>query len=366
MKTAEQSIASIMKPTLPPGMSKSTNWKQRQRARNRQGAMLVLICVMLFAFLVTVAFSVDIAYMNLVKSELRSATDAAAKAAAETLSRSQDINLAIAKGKEIALENKVANKPLQLTNNDFVFGRSALSSTGTFDFSQGGRPINSVRVNGQRMNGSLSGNVQLFFGRIFNVPTFQVQEFTTATFIQRDIVLVVDRSGSMLDFNKFNDLRSAISIFTQILADSPVDERVGLASYSTTETEDVQLTEDLSLINAAMSAMPVDGFTNISGGIDAGGRVMFKGQQRDFVERTMIVLTDGLQNRGRPARLAAADVAARGTTIHAITFGADADQAAMRNVAAIGGGRFFHANNGSQLRQVFTDIALTLSTIITE
>ena len=39
-----------------------------------------MICVMIFAFMVTVAFSVDIAYMHLVRSELRSTTDAAAKA----------------------------------------------------------------------------------------------------------------------------------------------------------------------------------------------------------------------------------------------------------------------------------------------
>lgn len=328
--------------------------------------MLILICVMIFAFLVTVAFSVDIAYMNLVKAELRTATDAAAKAAAETLSRTQDVNAAIARGKAIALENKVANRGLLLQDSDLVFGRSQLNVAGRFDFTPGGRPSNSVRVNGKRTNTSLSGNVQLFFGRVFNVPTFQPQEFATATFIQRDIVLVVDRSGSMLDFNKFNDLRAAIAIFTRILDDSPVAERVGLASYSTTESEDVPLTEDLSLINTAMARMPVAGFTNISGGIDAGGRVMARGRSRDFVERTMIVLTDGLQNRGRPAALAAADEVALGTTIHAITFGRDADQASMRNVAAIGNGRFFHADNGAQLRQVFTEIALTLSTIITE
>ena len=112
--------------------------------------------------------------------------------------------------------------------------------------------------------------------------------------------------------------------------------------------------------------MPVAGFTNISGGIDAGGSIMARGRSRDFVERTMIVLTDGLQNRGRPASLAATDQAALGTTIHAITFGQDADQASMRDVATIGKGRFFHADNGAQLRKVFTEIALTLSTIITE
>jgi Ca-activated chloride channel family protein len=145
-----------------------------------------------------------------------------------------------------------------------------------------------------------------------------------------------------------------------------VDERVGLASYATTESENVQLTESLNLINDAMNSMPVAGLTNISGGIDAGGRVMSRGRSRDFVERTMIVLTDGLQNRGRPARDAARAQAALGTAIHSITFGRDADQAAMREVASIGGGRYFHADDGTELRRVFEEIALTLSTILTE
>lgn len=346
--------------------SRRVGYSSRRQARSRRGAMLVLVCIMIFAFLVTVAFSVDIAYMNLVKSELRSATDAASKAAAETLSRTQDVNAAIARGQAIALENRVANKPLELRASDFTFGKSELAPSGKFEFRSGTSQINSVRVNGQRTNSSLSGNVSLFFGRALGVDSFQPQETSTATFIQRDIVLVVDRSGSMNDFNKFNDLRRAIAVFVQILNDSPVEERVGLASYSTVESEDVQLTDNLTLINNAMDRMPVDGFTNISGGIDAGGRVIARGRSRDFVERTMIVLTDGLQNRGRPARLAAQDQAALGTTIHSITFGRDADQRAMREVATIGGGRFFHADNGLELRRVFEEIALTLSTILTE
>lgn len=75
---------------------------QRPAAERRQGAMLVLICVMIFAFMVTVAFSVDIAYMHLVKSELRTATDAAAKAAAEALARTQDIRQSLDRGEAIA------------------------------------------------------------------------------------------------------------------------------------------------------------------------------------------------------------------------------------------------------------------------
>ncbi len=335
-------------------------------ANRRQGAMVILICVMVFAFMVTVAFSVDIAYMHLVKSEIRSATDAAAKAAAEALARTQDIRTSLDQGKAIGLENQVANRGLVLLDSSFDFGRSTMDVTGKFVFTSGGVPTNSVRVVGKRDRNSPLGSVPLFFGRMFNVSSFEPVETATATYVQRDIVLVVDRSGSMLDDRKFEGLRSAVSIFNATLNASPVQERVGLASYSTTATEDIALTVNLSLIDTAMSRMPVAGFTNISGGIDAGGQIMSRGRSPQFVERTMIVLTDGIQNRGRTARLAAADEAARGTVIHAITFGFDADQAAMQEVARIGHGRFFHANNNSQLAQVFRDIALTLSTIITE
>ncbi len=57
---------------------------------------------------------------------------------------------------------------------------------------------------------------------------------------------------------------------------------------------------------------------------------MSQGFNRKFIERTMIVLTDGIQNRGRPARDAASSLAAQGVTIHAITFGNDADQSSMK------------------------------------
>jgi Ca-activated chloride channel homolog len=109
-----------------------------------------------------------------------------------------------------------------------------------------------------------------------------------------------------------------------------------------------------------------DGFTNISGGIDAGGRIMSRGRSKAFVERTMIVLTDGMENRGRRARLAAADQANEGVVIHAITFGRDAAKSTMREVASIGKGRYYHAEDGDELEDVFREIALTLSTILTE
>ncbi len=337
-----------------------------RQPRRRRGAMAILICVMIFAFIAIVAFSVDVSYMYLVKSELRSATDAAAKAASETLARTQDIDLAIARGMEIAKKNRVANEELLLAPSDFEFGKSELSGAGTFTFNGSGTPVNSVRVKGTRTASSLSGSVGLFFGRVLGVTHFEPTEVCTSTYIQRDIILVLDRSGSMMDYNKYRDLQNAVRLFVTIMDGSPVEERIGLASYATDASEDVELTGNLQLINDRLDSMSFAGFTNISGGIDAGRNIINRGRSRDFVEKTMIVLTDGLQNRGRSATLAAQDAVDEGITIHSITFGRDADRTAMTDVATIGRGRYFHAATGDDLEDVFREIALTLASIITE
>ncbi|MEC8555686.1 MAG: pilus assembly protein TadG-related protein [Planctomycetota bacterium] len=46
---------------------------------DRGGAMLVLVAVVLAIILVGTVFSVDVAYMHMVRAELRIATDAAAR-----------------------------------------------------------------------------------------------------------------------------------------------------------------------------------------------------------------------------------------------------------------------------------------------
>ena len=341
---------------------------QRSRklaAKNRKGAMLVLIVVMLLAFMATVAFTVDIAHMHLTRTELRTATDAAAKAAAVELSLTQDRDLAIARGQAIALQNSVASDPLILDNSDFNFGNSSSINSGKFVFDPSSFPTNSVRVDGRRTAGSPSGSVPLFFGNVLGVEFFEPTQQAAATYIERDIVLVVDRSGSMRG-QKFADLVSAINVFTATLDETPVQERVGLASYNDRATSDVDLTTDLNSISTGMSLLPVGGFTSISRGMAAGETLMQRSRGAEFVERTFIVMTDGRHNRGPEPRVVARQLADQGVQIHTITFGADADEPRMREVADIGSGQHFHALTGEQLRDIYREIALTLSTVMTE
>jgi uncharacterized protein YegL len=340
--------------------------KHRSRSRrSRKGAMLVLIAIMLIAFMVTVAFTVDVAHMHLTRTQLRTATDAASKAAAIELSLTQDRNLAIARGQAIAAQNTVASDPMLLDAGDFEFGNAQASGAGRFVFDTARFPTNSVRVNGRRTFGSPSGPVPLFFGNIMGVDFFEPVIDSAATYIERDIVLVVDRSGSMRG-QKFNDLVSAIDVFTATLGETAVEERVGLASYNDTATADVPLTVDLNQISSSMAALPVGGFTSISRGMSAGKTLMDTSRGAEFVERTFIVMTDGRHNRGPEPRTVATALAGDGVQIHTITFGADADQPRMREVAQIGGGEHFHALTGAQLRDIYREIALTLSTVMTE
>ena len=339
---------------------------RRMRAVHpRRGAMMVLIAVMMILFMVAVAFMIDIAVMHLSRAELRAATDAAAKAAASELARTLDTNAAIDRGRQIAASNRVMGDPLLLNAGDFEFGRSEENRRGRFDFSTAGTPKNSVRVDGRRTVGSPSGPVPLFFGNLFGVSFFEPQTTATATYIERDVVLVVDRSGSMRG-QKFIDLTAAIDVFADTLDGTPVDERVGLASYNDRASQDVALTENLDELRTGIRSLPVGGFTSISRGMDAGGGLMASSRSRDFVERTLIVMTDGRHNRGPEPRVVARNLAADNVTIHTITFGGDADQPRMREVATIGGGRHFHADDGAELQRIYREIALTLSTMMTQ
>ena len=126
-----------------------TAFKRRSRLTRRRGAMLVLVALSMVAFLATVAFSVDIAYMQLVRTRLRTATDAAARASGEALSRLQNIDAARQAAKDIAEENLVAGDPLLLDDADIVFGHSSRTGTGAWTFDPTGTPINSIQISGR-------------------------------------------------------------------------------------------------------------------------------------------------------------------------------------------------------------------------
>jgi Flp pilus assembly protein TadG len=374
--------------------------RKRNSARSRRGAMLVLIAFCLPLVLIMAAFAVDTAWMQLARTELRTATDAAARAGAKELSLAQDEDSARARAKEYAQRNQVAGEPLMLADSDIQIGLSEQPNAASrFVFTVGTSKPNAVRVTGRRTDGSLSGPVDLLFAGVLGVRDFEPVHVAASTLLDRDICLVVDRSGSMMwtltssrvpsgtddcdpphaTRSRWGALNTAVSAFIDELDNTDQSEHLALVSYSSNTTEcgrryrisqiNSDLVPDYSVIRSEMariSSAPVKGNTAISAGIDDGIRVLTGSRTRPFAVKTMVVMTDGIHNLGPEPVLSARAAARQDIVIHTITFSRDADIRRMQDVANATGGLHFHAPDAQELIRIFKEIASTLPVMLTE
>ena len=167
--------------------------------------------------------------------------------------------------------------------------------------------------------------------------------------------------------NKIGDLKDAVALFLQLMEDSANEERVSLSTYSTTGTKDIDLTGDMDAVNEVAQQMPAQGFTAIGEGLEFGSDSLVDDDlARRFAEKTIILLTDGRENRGISAVDVIPIAQERNQTIFTITFGGDADQALMQQVATQTGGFHQHANDGGDLEEAFRTIAETLAVVIVQ
>jgi Mg-chelatase subunit ChlD len=369
--------------------------------KNRRAAMLVLIAFCLPLCIIMAAFAVDVAWMQLVRTELRTATDSAARAGAKELSLAQNQSAARQRAKQAAARNDVAGSPLRLANSDILIGQSKQATvTSRFAFSTNSSKPNAVRVFGRRTNGSLDGPVGLMFAGVLGVDEFQPEHVAASTQLDRDICLVVDRSGSMMwtlsggsnlpkgssdcgkphpTLSRWGALAVAVEAFLQELDKTKQQENVGMASYSSNKSEcgntykiatlDADLSSSYQPVRdkmASLSSKPVKGNTAISAGLDEGIKVLTSSKARPFAVKTMVLMTDGIHNTGPEPVLSAQVAATKDITIHTVTFSDDADIKRMKDVAAAAGGLHFHADDQAELVKVFREIAATLPVMLTE
>lgn len=376
---------------------------RRKQSSQRCGAILILVAIVLPVLTIMMAFAIDVAWMQLVNTELRTATDAAARAGAKVLSVSQNEATARTAAIDAASRNQVAGTAMQVADSDIQFGESAQpGGVGRFVFTPTNSGLlNAIRVDGRRTNDSVAGPVNLFFARVLGVDTFQPVAQATSTILDRDICLVIDRSGSMgldlsdtgdrngqncgpLDTNtRFGALHTAIADFLDELGSTFPEEQVALASYSSRfqkrcrrwnldfQTADIRepLTHDYDAIRAQMDEFMqrgIGGSTAIGEGLRQGIVAITGTGARPFAVKTIVLMTDGLHNTGVEPSVIAREAAALDITVHTISFGAGADQTRMQQVASITGGEHYHADTATDLSEVFREIARTLPVLLTE
>lgn len=111
----------------------------------RKGTSIAYVCVIMSALLGISTLAVDFGRVQLAKTQMHLAVDAASRAAVIGLVTSS--SQARTDGKAVALQNLVDGTGLTLTNADILVGNWNVA---TSTFTSGGSPSNAVRVNGQR------------------------------------------------------------------------------------------------------------------------------------------------------------------------------------------------------------------------
>jgi Ca-activated chloride channel homolog len=392
-----------------PTIRRNENWlsgnvRLRIAARpDRRGAVLVLIAMSSILLLAMLGFTVDVSYMQLIRTELRIATDASAKAGAEALRRTQNPDAAVQAALDVAAQNSVAGKPLVLNSNDVVLGRCVMQPDGTYAFSAGVQPYNGVQISSHLDANSKNGPAKLMFGTALGVNTFQPKQQATAGQTVQEIALVIDRSHSMCfdlsgveweyprgvksppydqpphsKLSRWAALTNAVKSFTSIIGQQKTPPRVGLITWaSDMQTKppfpataiDSQLTSSMSNITtpiATRGSKIMWGGTNMSGGIDAGVKMLTAGNVNPLADKVMILMTDGQWNDGRDPILAAQDAKKSKVIIHTVCLLAGASESVCQQIAQITGGTYTYAGNAAELTAAFEKLARQLAVTLIE
>ena len=195
--------------------------RTKTRSKNRRGIIVVLAAIMLVFLLGFVAFAVDLGYIGMVRTQLQTAADAAALAAAGSSGESQAGMVQIAQ--QFADANMAAGRHVQLNAGDVELG-SWDANTKTFTPMPAGQLGTAIKVT-VRTDANSGGETKLFFGRLFGLSSLAQKASAIATVNPRDIAFVVDLSGSMN-----YDTNPTMSSFNSGLAQQVYDD-FGFGNY---------------------------------------------------------------------------------------------------------------------------------------
>jgi Ca-activated chloride channel homolog len=193
-----------------------------------------------------------------------------------------------------------------------------------------------------------------------------------------DIILTLDISGSMLarDFNP-DRLEASKNVATEFISGRPYD-RMGLVVFSGESFTQCPITTDhavlINLLREIQSGIIEDGTAIGMGLATAVNRI----KDSDAKSKVIILLTDGVNNRGAIAPITAAEIAKTfGIRVYTIGVGTqgvapypvqtpfgiqyqnmpvEIDEAILQDIASMTDGKYFRATDNDRLMQVYSEI----------
>src|SRR6185437_12532543 len=147
---------------------------QKRKTSSRVGVTIVYVIIIMTAILGLASFAVDYGRVELAKTQLHAATDAAARAGAVGLLTST--TQAKSDAKAIALANLVDGTGLVLKNADITIGQW---NTATAQFTAGNSGANAINIVGSRLK-ARSTAIPLSFASLLGVSTCDINATATA------------------------------------------------------------------------------------------------------------------------------------------------------------------------------------------
>lgn len=396
-------------------MQSPSNFNRRQTrseqdVSNRRGAMIVFLAAMMSLFMIAVVFTVDVAYMQMVKTDVRIAADVSAKAGVEALLRTEKTNKAKKAARDFLELNTVANQTMKFNNNDIEMGKVVQSGNNKWEFQKNQTPYNSMRVT-VRLDDNANASVPLFFARFFDDQNYKPQHTSIAANLVHEIVLCIDRSHSMcfdltgVDYSypygtpnypsgyisnpnptgsRWAKLDGAIQVFVSKIQQRSIKPDIALVTWGSDITlgwswyphhyrsfnaveVDLTLGQNIDQVNAAIATRYNDimmGGTNMAAGINKAIDILKAPTTNSLAQKTIILMSDGMWNTGSNPVTAAQTAADNNITIHTVSFLSINNQSVMQNIASITGGKSYSALSVEDLNTAFEELAEDLPIVL--
>lgn len=168
------------------------------------------------------------------------------------------------------------------------------------------------------------------------------------------IVLVLDRSRSMLNEDRLDALKAAVRSFLEVM---PPGSRVAVVAFSSEVRVLVPFGRTAEDVRDAVDGIQAQGSTRF---YDAVERALDLIEERDG-RRAVLALTDGMDNASDRATPLSLVRKARnlGVPVHTLGVGSEEEIATemLRDLAAETRGEWFHAPRPEQLRSIFEELA---------
>jgi Flp pilus assembly protein TadG len=276
---------------------------QTRRKRERGFVTLIWTCMMLFIIIPVVGLAIDAGVMYTIKSKLQTATDGAALGAARSLSRGPDIPSQQASATDTAKRYYHANFP-----NNWMGVSPVNDPTVTWPAAPPATAI--INVQGDV-------DAPTWFMRIIGVNSLHFTVVGQATRRNVNLMLVVDRSKSLLDTGSCPAVSTDAQLFVQSFSNNR--DQLGLLTFGTYYNVDVPLTLNFqTTMTNKLANLQCSGFTNAAASFSAAYQALKLLNDQNSLN-VIVMFTDGIPNTitlgpaYSPAGVVAAPMPIKGT-----------------------------------------------------